>query len=191
MPFDLKKLAIFSVMEKMMNNNPNPKDYQSEFNSDIFARAPQELKEAFEATEDVFSSLPPTPLKRADVTDTTEVQLDSPTAILTHVQTGFVIHLPTTLPVIHIGKPNEIVPPDVDLSGFPNSQIVSRVHACIIVEGSNFYIEDKGSANGTYINYVPLPVGTRHLLKSGDRIAFGKGDKVSFIFTIIGEEGGQ
>ncbi|HIK38147.1 MAG TPA: FHA domain-containing protein [Geminocystis sp. M7585_C2015_104] len=167
----------------MMNNISNPKDYQSEFNSDIFARAPQEVKKAFEATEDVFSSLEPI-TKGADATGPTGVQLDIPTAILTHVQTGFVIHLPTTRSIIHIGKPNDILPPDIDLSGFPNSQIVSRVHACITVEGSNFYIEDKGSANGTYINYVPLPVGTRHLLKSGDRIAFGKGDKVSFIFTL-------
>ena len=104
-------------------------------------------------------------------------------AFLTHVHTKVELELPSQLSIIHIGKPNDRVPPDIDISGFPNSQIVSRVHADIIKHENSYYIEDTGSANGTYINHTPLPVGNRHRLKSGDRIAFGKEDKVSFIFT--------
>lgn len=112
-------------------------------------------------------------------------QIQSYQANLTHVQTGVVLELPIELSVIHIGKPNEKSPPDIDVSGFPHSQVVSRIHADIIIEGNTFFLEDTGSANGTYINHTPLPTGNRHRLKSGDRIALGKEDKVSFIFNAI------
>jgi pSer/pThr/pTyr-binding forkhead associated (FHA) protein len=84
--------------------------------------------------------------------------------------------------VIHIGKPNDQIPPDIDVSGFPHSEIVSRTHADIRVEGDIYYLEDVGSSNGTYINHSPLPKGNRHRLRAGDRISLGKGDKVTFLF---------
>ena len=109
-------------------------------------------------------------------------QLQIPRATLLHVQTNEKIELPQNLEVIHLGKPNAEIPPDIDVSGFPGSQFVSRIHADIRVEGDAFYLEDTGSCNGTYINYILLPTGSRHRLSSGDRIALGKEDKVSFIF---------
>jgi pSer/pThr/pTyr-binding forkhead associated (FHA) protein len=83
-----------------------------------------------------------------------------------------------------MGKPNSQIPPDIDVSGFPNSEIVSRIHADIRVEGDTYFIEDVGSSNGTYINHTPLLTGNRHRLRSGDRIALGKGDLVTFIFQL-------
>jgi len=74
---------------------------------------------------------------------------------------------------------------DLDLSGFPHSQFVSRIHAQIRVQGITYYIEDVGSANGTYINHNPLARGQRHCLQAGDRIAFGKGDLVTFVFQVV------
>jgi pSer/pThr/pTyr-binding forkhead associated (FHA) protein len=109
-------------------------------------------------------------------------QLQVLSARLMHLQTTVELELPPGLPVIHIGKPNDRIPPDIDVSGFPDSEIVSRIHADIRVEGDAYYIEDVGSANGTYINNVPLPMGNRHRLRSGDRVALGKGDKVTFLF---------
>lgn len=103
-------------------------------------------------------------------------------ARLLHIQTNTMIDLPQNLTVIHLGKPNDRVPPDIDLSGFPNSEIVSRIHADLRLEGDAFYIEDVGSSNGTYINNLPLSLGNRHRLRPGDRIALGKGDKVTFLF---------
>lgn len=111
-------------------------------------------------------------------------QIQSLLASLIHVHTKVELELPSHLETIHIGKPNEKVPPDIDISGFPHSQVVSRVHAHIIRDDDQFYIEDAGSTNGTYINHTPLPAGNRHHLKSGDRIALGKEDKVSFIFQL-------
>jgi pSer/pThr/pTyr-binding forkhead associated (FHA) protein len=106
------------------------------------------------------------------------------TAKLLHVQSDTSVELPSGLTVIHIGKPNDRIPPDIDISGFANSEVVSRVHADLRVEGDAYYIEDVGSSNGTYINNVPLPVGNRHRLRPGDRISLGKGDKVSFVFQL-------
>ncbi|BAQ62107.1 FHA domain containing protein [Geminocystis sp. NIES-3708] len=117
-----------------------------------------------------------------DIMGDNQTQIQTIKATLTHVQTNIILEIPLELTVIHIGKPNEKSPPDIDVSGFPNSQVVSRIHANIIQEDDNFYIEDSGSANGTYINHTPLATGNRHRLKSGDRIALGKEDKVSFIF---------
>ncbi len=111
-------------------------------------------------------------------------QLQVQAASLLHLQTQTKIEIPQGLSVIHIGKPNDQIPPDIDVSGFPNSDVVSRIHADLRVEGDTFYIEDVGSANGTYINHTPLSKGNRHRLRSGDRISLGKGDLVTFIFQL-------
>lgn len=123
---------------------------------------------------------PPPPAPEASPIGTTQLQVNQ--AQLLHIQTNTTIDLPPHLPLIRIGKPNDRVPPDIDVSGFPNSEIVSRIHACLRVEGDVHYIEDVGSSNGTYVNNMPLPAGNRHRLRAGDRIALGKGDKVTFIF---------
>ena len=111
-----------------------------------------------------------------------KTQLQQQTSRLLHVQTDTLLDLPQNLSVIHIGKSNDRIPPDIDVSGFPNSEIVSRIHADIRVEGDAYYIEDVGSSNGTYINNMPLLPGNRHRLRPGDRIALGKGDLVTLIF---------
>ncbi|KAI9134376.1 FHA domain-containing protein [Acaryochloris sp. CCMEE 5410] len=115
---------------------------------------------------------------------TPRTQLQQQTIQLVHVQTNTVIDLPLTLDKIHMGKPNDRVPPDIDVSGFPNAEVVSRVHADIRVEGGHYFIEDVGSSNGTYINSIPLLPGNRHRLRVGDRIALGKGNLVTFLFQL-------
>ncbi len=111
-------------------------------------------------------------------------QLQQVTARLIHVQSDRLIELPQNFSVIHIGKPNDRIPPDIDVSGFPNSEIVSRIHADIRVEGDAHYVEDVGSSNGTYINNLPLLPGNRHRLRPGDRISLGKGDLMTFLFQL-------
>lgn len=113
-----------------------------------------------------------------------KTQLQQISASLLHVQTNVVIEIPHNLSVVHIGKPNSMIPPDIDVSGFPDSDIVSRVHGDVRFDGDAFYFEDTGSSNGTYINNTPLSVGNRHRLRAGDRISLGKGDKVSFVFQM-------
>jgi hypothetical protein len=124
---------------------------------------------------------PPKPPAPANVSKT---QLQQVVARLFHVQASQEIELPQNLSVIHIGKPNDRIPPDIDVSGFANSEIVSRIHADIRIEGDSCYIEDVGSSNGTYINNLPLLPGNRHRLRPGDRISLGKGDLVTFLFQL-------
>ncbi len=107
-------------------------------------------------------------------------------AHLHHLQTQTQLELPLGKSMINIGKPNDRVPPDIDVSGFPNAEIVSRIHANIRLEGDTYYVEDVGSSNGTYVNNSPLTVGSRHRLRGGDRISLGKGDKVTFLFQVLG-----
>jgi hypothetical protein len=124
----------------------------------------------------------PTPMPVMSNPGMASTQLQIQSAKLLHLQTNQMLELPLNLSVVHIGKPNDQVPPDIDVSGFPNSEIVSRVHADIRVEGDAYYIEDIGSANGTYINHNVLAKGNRHRLRPGDRISLGKGDLVTFLF---------
>jgi len=93
---------------------------------------------------------------------------------------------PVPTPTVASIAPPPVAPPPVraDVSGFPDSDIVSRVHADIRVEAGIYYLEDSGSANGTYVNHTPLPPGNRHRLRAGDRISLGKGDKMTFIFQM-------
>ncbi|MGK7928858.1 MAG: FHA domain-containing protein [Spirulina sp.] len=130
--------------------------------------------------EEATPNLPPMPAPVGGAS----TQLQVTTASLLHVQTNTSLELPQNLPVIHIGKPGGPIPPDIDVSGFPDSAIVSRVHADIRVEADVFFIEDVGSSNGTYINHNPLHPGNRHRLRAGDRIALVKEDKVTFIFQL-------
>ena len=127
---------------------------------------------------------PPAPVPAPVGIPENRTQLQQHTARLLHVQTNLAIELPQNIALVHLGKPNDRVPPDIDVSGFPHSEIVSRIHADIRIEGDAYYIEDVGSSNGTYINNMPLPMGNRHRLRTGDRIALGKGDKVTFLFQL-------
>ncbi|MBW4644078.1 MAG: FHA domain-containing protein [Goleter apudmare HA4340-LM2] len=101
---------------------------------------------------------------------------------LFHVQTGTSFDLPPNLSVITIGKPNDQTPPDIDVSGLPNADVVSRTHAQIRLDGSNYLIEDWGSSNGTFLNETKLEPLTPYPLNIGDKIDLGQGSQVTFIF---------
>jgi ribosomal protein L40E len=156
--------------------SPDPLVANPLANPPIYAPEPVQTP-ASEVAEIPASAIASTPIS-------SQTQLQTQIARLLHVQTNTMVELPANLSVLHIGKPNDRIPPDVDVSGFPHSEIVSRIHADIRVEGDIYYIEDVGSSNGTYINNAPLPSGNRHRLRPGDRIALGKGDKVTFLFQI-------
>lgn len=71
--------------------------------------------------------------------------------------------------------PNRGIRPAVDLSRYDPAARVSRKHARIVAQGNQFYIEDLGSANGTFINgQIRLPQGKPHALVSGDEVRLGE-----------------
>ncbi|WP_243902867.1 FHA domain-containing protein [Aetokthonos hydrillicola] len=101
---------------------------------------------------------------------------------LVHVQTNTCFELPPDLAVIRIGKLNEQIPPDIDVSNLPDTDVVSRIHAEIVLEASTYYLADLGSANGTFLNNTRLEPNKRYPIELGDRIDLGKEAKVAFIF---------
>jgi pSer/pThr/pTyr-binding forkhead associated (FHA) protein len=101
---------------------------------------------------------------------------------LFHTQTLTSFEIPPNYPVIRIGKPNEQVAIDIDVLDLPSADIVSRVHAEIIVENNTYYLIDVGSSNGTYLNDNKLETNTRYPLNLGDKIDLGNENKVTFIF---------
>ena len=65
--------------------------------------------------------------------------------------------------------------PDVDLDADDPEAKVSRRHARIIRENEEFWLEDLGSTNGTFINRGRrLLPGKRQILQDGDEIIVGK-----------------
>jgi FHA domain len=65
--------------------------------------------------------------------------------------------------------------PDVDLDADDPEAKVSRRHARIVRQSGQYYVEDLGSTNGTFINRGRrLLPGDRHPLNDGDELIIGK-----------------
>jgi len=65
--------------------------------------------------------------------------------------------------------------PDVDLDADDPEAKVSRRHARITRRGEQYFVEDLGSTNGTFINRGRrLLPGDRHPLRDGDEVIVGK-----------------
>ena len=65
--------------------------------------------------------------------------------------------------------------PDVDLDTDDPEAKVSRRHARITLSNGQYFLEDLGSTNGTFINRGKrLPPGQRQALCDGDEIIVGK-----------------
>ena len=50
---------------------------------------------------------------------------------------------------------------------------VSRHHAVVTEEGDRWFLEDRGSFNGTFVNGSRIQAGAKVPLRHGDRIGFG------------------
>jgi sigma-B regulation protein RsbU (phosphoserine phosphatase) len=57
---------------------------------------------------------------------------------------------------------------------------VSRDHAVIVMEGSDYWLEDKGSKHGTFVNGERI---RRHKLSNNDKIEFGAREGIHVIFN--------
>ncbi|OKH17269.1 FHA domain-containing protein [[Limnothrix rosea] IAM M-220] len=103
---------------------------------------------------------------------------------LRHVQTDTILPIPDTS-IVHIGKPNDRVTTEIDLSRYPDGDVVSRMHANLWTEnGQDYFLLDVGSSNGTFVNGKMLTPKQKITLKNGDRLDFGRDQKVSLIFEM-------
>lgn len=101
---------------------------------------------------------------------------------LIHIPSNTVFGLGTDAESLRIGKPNDLLVPEIDLSAFPNNEIVSRQHGEIRINNGNYYLVDQHSSNGTYLNGEKLESGNLYQLTAGDRINFGLSDDFAFVF---------
>lgn len=130
-------------------------------------------------------SVPPTRLQSPSVAeDSSEYHDSSLSPQLIHLRTQQFFHLPLQDATLYLGKANDRQPPDIDLSNFPDSDVVSRVHARLMVRSGDYYLEDLESSNGTYINQTVLVPYQAQLLAADDRISLGRNDLVSFLFSV-------
>ncbi|HYP41860.1 MAG TPA: protein kinase [Chloroflexia bacterium] len=70
--------------------------------------------------------------------------------------------------------------PHLDLTYNDPAAYVSRQHARIVADAGGYFLEDLGSANGTFLNDRRLPAGVPTRLRNGDRVRIGK-TQVNFI----------
>ncbi len=101
---------------------------------------------------------------------------------LFHLQSYTSFDLVPDRNVIRIGRVNEEFIPEINLSKITHADVVSRIHAAIKIQGNTYYLEDLGSANGTFLNNVPLEPNKIYPLRLGDRIDLCRENKVTFIF---------
>ncbi|BAC88371.1 FHA domain-containing protein [Gloeobacter violaceus] len=76
--------------------------------------------------------------------------------------------------------------PEIDLTGIPNDQVISRPHACILWDAAyaTYTITDNNSRNGTFVNGQPLTPGVSYQLVDGDTLQLGRENLVQFKVAI-------
>lgn len=77
----------------------------------------------------------------------------------------------------HVGRwdPDGGAFPEVDLTSDDPEAKISRKHARIFVQDGQYFLEDLGSLNGTYVNRGPrLLPGSPQSLKHDDEVVMGK-----------------
>ena len=91
-------------------------------------------------------------------------------------ETGVEILLSPGKPELLIGRTDPVrnIYPDIDLAPYGGElNGVSRLHAKLEIQGSQWYIEDLNSTNFTFLNRQRLQPGQRYLIKAGDEIRLG------------------
>ena len=185
------------------SNDEIASDEESEVETTLVSQteAIEEIKatEATEATEEPEQSPSSLPIGAATRLELDEPPIQSvvsppttlelpelPKAVLINQETAEKFILPSGETTAYIGRLNEEFPIQVDLSAIPNADLISRVHAAIHLENEVYYLEDAGSANGTWLNETKIEPGIRfrQQLNPGDTIAFGRNQTVKLTFDL-------
>ena len=176
--------------------NPEATSDEAEFDEDSDVEATGDEAEFEETEEQPASSVPigaattleldELPIQNIVSPATTLEIPESPKAILIDLETEEEFVLPSEEKIAYIGRLNDEFPIQIDLSNMKRADLISRVHAAIHHENEVYYLEDAGSANGTWLNEKQIKPGTRFRqeLNSGDTIAFGRNQTIELIFNI-------
>lgn len=87
----------------------------------------------------------------------------------------------------YCGRYNDDFFVDIDFSDLPHSDIVSRVHFILHIDSDDYFLEDAGSSNGTFVNGQIVRSGHIHRQKItiGDEIILGRNTQLKLIFDEI------
>lgn len=114
-----------------------------------------------------------TPVAAAEAPAATKV------ARLLQVSTNKEIPLDRELTTMGRRSPADQIEPDIDLTDDDPDSYVSRRHAKITRNDSEYIFEDVGSSNGSFINNVRAQPGVQQALKDSDKLRLGK---TEFVF---------
>ena len=71
--------------------------------------------------------------------------------------------------------PSTGLKPDIDLRDADTDRSISRRHAKIVGDGSQYVVvEEVGTSNGTFVNGTRLTTGQKVAIKNGDEVVFGR-----------------
>ena len=184
------------VEEETIVSEPSFGEVSDEVEIDTSLQSEELEPAAMEEPEPVSASLPIGAATRLEIDEppiqkivsppTTLELPELPTAVLIDQETGEKFILPSEENTAYIGRINDEFPIQIDLSSIPNADLISRVHAAIHREEEVYYLEDAGSANGTWLNETELQSGSRFRkqLNPGDTIAFGRHQTVKLTFDL-------
>ncbi len=75
----------------------------------------------------------------------------------------------------HIGNKKRVAEPTIDLTPYGGrSAGVSRQHSRLLNKGNQWFIEDLGSTNGTFVNDTKIPPNKTIPVQKGDFLRFGE-----------------
>ena len=121
---------------------------------------------------------PASPGDMPDIPQQDLVPADKADVPVTSAYSGPRLILPATGSIFKLADAaiigREDVSAQIDLDGYPEGKFVSHRHAQITRINGQFYIEDLGSSNHTWVNEIKLAQGQAEPLKDGDVIRLGK-----------------
>ena len=78
-------------------------------------------------------------------------------------------------PELVIGRASKKTVPDIDLSPFGGSKAgVSRKHSRLLCQHGDWFVEDLGSTNGTFVNGEKIAPNQKVAVKHNDEIRCGQ-----------------
>ncbi len=179
-----------SVMLRILQGDLDPiTDVSPEVESLINEMLAREIKERISSAEHVIRRIgqingetPPVD-ETAMVTQLVAIQVDGGGhGLTTYLQVSNGLVIPVTGDEIIIGRsaPKDPNIPDVDLwaLGVPEARTTSRRHLRVYGQDQQYFVEDLGSMNGTWVNGQPLTPNEPFQLTDGDVIAAGRVEMV-------------
>jgi serine/threonine protein kinase len=155
------------VLDKALAQDP-AKRYQT------MAEMSQVLREARDALRS-STVAEARPAKRRDQTELVHVSPSAEPALRLKIVASGLEIVPSRRSELTIGRAFKNVAPDIDLGPYGGSKAgVSRQHSRLLLKDRQWFVEDLGSTNGTFVNGIKIAANQPVSFKDGDLIRCGQ-----------------